>query len=509
MRLWVILQPVETILSRFGSDDLFYFTEVAKNVALGHGLTFDGIHPTTGVQPLWTLILLPFAKAFQNPETALKTILALASFISLITAFFFPLILNRALPKIGYKIGVIAGCVWMLHPKIMQVSFEGTEAALAALAWLSSIGAWLHTQKTQKYYLLGVVLGLGILARIDHLILALTLFIFPLSGLSKTIKKGLQMLPGIAILFGGWLFACWRTTGSISMDSGKVKRLHFLRSSGLEDGVSFFDSEFIFNLFKRSLHSVKVLLQADASVSITVVTLILFMLGTITFRTTIRGQNLKTILPTTTKTMARLYPVLLASALVFLAYSIYLPNMRSWYLIPLFVSATILLATIGYDLFLTEQGSSKPRLIPKTVAVLLILAAVHTEAINKPRKGVDPVFFDAINYVNKNVDAGTSIGAFNAGMVGAWLTPNYTVINLDGVVNHSAGNAISSRSLSTYIKEQGIEYLLDNKGSIEFFNKIGGANLMPRLELIQEFPVDGKQGMQLGLWKISEPLADN
>ena len=38
-------------------DDAFYYFGIARNVAHGHGSTFDGINPTNGYHPLWMLIV--------------------------------------------------------------------------------------------------------------------------------------------------------------------------------------------------------------------------------------------------------------------------------------------------------------------------------------------------------------------------------------------------------------------------------------------------------------------
>ncbi|MGZ4726103.1 MAG: hypothetical protein ACXWB2_00140, partial [Acidimicrobiales bacterium] len=38
-------------------DDAFYYFGIARNVAHGHGSTFDGIDPTNGYHPLWMLVL--------------------------------------------------------------------------------------------------------------------------------------------------------------------------------------------------------------------------------------------------------------------------------------------------------------------------------------------------------------------------------------------------------------------------------------------------------------------
>ena len=40
-------------------DDASYYFKIAENIALGRGMSFDSIHQTNGVHPLWLLIITP------------------------------------------------------------------------------------------------------------------------------------------------------------------------------------------------------------------------------------------------------------------------------------------------------------------------------------------------------------------------------------------------------------------------------------------------------------------
>ena len=58
-------------------DDTAYFYKIAWNVVHGKGLTFDGINPTNGFQPLWLYVLLPLAWIFRDasPENYFRAAL--------------------------------------------------------------------------------------------------------------------------------------------------------------------------------------------------------------------------------------------------------------------------------------------------------------------------------------------------------------------------------------------------------------------------------------------------
>ncbi|HMI30346.1 MAG TPA: hypothetical protein VK527_01310, partial [Candidatus Limnocylindrales bacterium] len=45
--------PAQLNPRRFPSDDSFFYLQVARNIAAGHGSTFNTVSPTNGYHPLW------------------------------------------------------------------------------------------------------------------------------------------------------------------------------------------------------------------------------------------------------------------------------------------------------------------------------------------------------------------------------------------------------------------------------------------------------------------------
>ena len=78
-------------LALFGSDNLllyamkddgFYFLAIARNIATGHGATFDRLGPTNGYHPLWTLLLTPiFWFPHASPYVPARIAIVLALFL--------------------------------------------------------------------------------------------------------------------------------------------------------------------------------------------------------------------------------------------------------------------------------------------------------------------------------------------------------------------------------------------------------------------------------------------
>jgi len=71
-----------------------------------------------------------------------------------------------------------------------------------------------------------------------------------------------------------------------------------------------------------------------------------------------------------------------------------------------------------------------------------------------------------IDEVNRRVPDGTRLGSWNAGLFGYFYARG-EVVNLDGLVNNAAYDAILGRSLGAYAARRRIDSLLDAGGAIE------------------------------------------
>ena len=56
-------------------DDAYYYFGIARNVADGHGSTFDGINSTNGYHPLWLALCVPVFAAGLDDLIAVRVLL--------------------------------------------------------------------------------------------------------------------------------------------------------------------------------------------------------------------------------------------------------------------------------------------------------------------------------------------------------------------------------------------------------------------------------------------------
>ncbi len=170
---FIIWTPLRALtMSNWLIDDSFIVARVARNIALGHGFSFDGTHPTTGVSMLWTY-LTSVPHLFFVKDAAFKATLILSTvFGSLCTvASFF----------IGEKLGgTRAGWIAFLLTSLMPVLFfnamNGMETSFFSLfvilALAAGSGTWTISMNPMRQGLwTGLFAGIAILTRADAIFL--------------------------------------------------------------------------------------------------------------------------------------------------------------------------------------------------------------------------------------------------------------------------------------------------------------------------------------------------
>src|SRR5690348_763846 len=60
LAMWLYFRAhiFQLVTMRLPDDALYYFA-IARNLAHGHGISFDSVHSTNGMHPLWLFVLAP------------------------------------------------------------------------------------------------------------------------------------------------------------------------------------------------------------------------------------------------------------------------------------------------------------------------------------------------------------------------------------------------------------------------------------------------------------------
>lgn len=165
---WRMLGPLEHTLF---SDDAFYYLCVGRNIAAGLGPTFDGVHPTTGFNPLWQAVVALVARGPFDPSTlpaavAAVNLACLAAAVTIIAVAFGR---RRLVPGVWTLVVLVA----FANPYVLKTSLNGMESGLVWLSWSLALVVLTRLLEGRtgaaNAAVAGAVAGVVVLARLDGL----------------------------------------------------------------------------------------------------------------------------------------------------------------------------------------------------------------------------------------------------------------------------------------------------------------------------------------------------
>ena len=183
-RLALAFRPDAQIAVRPYQEDAFYAFDCANHLAQGEGFSVDGVHPTNGIQPL-IVILYSLCFYFSGSDKWLGlrfTFIILAVLESLCVFFVYQVINQLKKKDVNYSIdpALTGAFVWAMVLSNLIFNGVGLETGLYAMMILLSVYVYsriLGLEKIKKkvlprhWFLLGAVLGITVLSRIDGIFL--------------------------------------------------------------------------------------------------------------------------------------------------------------------------------------------------------------------------------------------------------------------------------------------------------------------------------------------------
>lgn len=164
-----------TVIDWFTTDDAFYYFQVARNIASGNGITFDGLNRTNGFHPLWMAVCTPvFALAGVDKMLPLRIIVLLLGLLYAGSSVLIYRLTKRILTE---QIASLAAVVWAfsiyLHRAISIGGMESGINAFFLLLLLERVSAIndresLEAKDLKEIVWVGVIATLTILSRLDN-----------------------------------------------------------------------------------------------------------------------------------------------------------------------------------------------------------------------------------------------------------------------------------------------------------------------------------------------------
>ncbi len=195
--------------SPFFADDSFFYLQVGRNFALGHGSTFNRLMPTNGYHPLWMLLCAAVYRVFPGRIAGLHMIAALIVALNIVV-----LVLAT---KLLCRLQTPAWVAWtILIPFLfgLQLGTESSLSAAALAAMLLALYCFLDRPCWQTGFAFNILAALAVLSRLDSIFVIACIWIAILIWCiqekrahteTNALRIHLALIPVYALLWGAYL----------------------------------------------------------------------------------------------------------------------------------------------------------------------------------------------------------------------------------------------------------------------------------------------------------------
>lgn len=501
VRLAIAWQPLERLVTLVMPDDAFYYLQIARNIVGGHGVTFDGVEWTNGFHPLWMALLLPvYGIAGTHGPLGVHLALTLAIALDGITIW----LLARTVTRVtdAPSAGIAAACWYAFNPAVLTQVTNGLETSLNLLC-LAALFAWTiagrrRAELSARWWLgFGCVAGVAMLARSDNVVPVVV------AGLGLCCYPhrprrwpGLALAAGTsAVWLAPWLLWNWRTFGRVLQTSAGAFSV-VTRSNLAEQGhgmgtVVWYALRDTYVLFVRTIPLDLAGESKVIGVCIGAGVVALALGGYQSAGRSVRAFALPTV----------------ACVALVLANSLGRGTIKVWYVAPV---ALVVSYAVGTVWQLIAQGGASVRVRAGVGGLLALTAATGfvMNGVTITARGLYPwqaEMLAAGRWLADRTPPETVVGSFNAGIVG--YTAERTVVNLDGLVNTAAADAVAARALGPYLATRHVRLIADNAYTVfHDYRRFYGEDWSPTRQLVLEeefaLPRGAWAGQHVGVYRV-------
>ena len=509
--------PLEHFILR--GDDAFYYFQVAIN-HVRHGFwTFDGIHPTNGVQPLWAWLLtglahllswagvsepLSFARAFVG-LTALVYWGACLVLYSLVRE---RVSIGTGLAVAGASIlplGVVWGRVWGMETAVYLLIL------LLAMAYFHRV--FLVHPSVQTAAILGTWLGVCALARLNGGLFGACLVLYYLvrrDVMPRPRRFRFALIMGLSAgaILGSYLVWNLATTGHLLPISGAVKAVR-AADARAEYGVESIRNalSMVYYGWSAGLQWLATSRLADGYWIVGARLVTDGAVGVLAIGVALAASLGGPLLAGAPREWLRelrqrfgqlapfWYVALFAMVDAVVSMLVYPSEQYAatrWWLVPVelvlvVLAATLVVAAVSFLGRRWVPGRFHDRIVR---SVILLLVLLHSAQFVRFFWGGPFQYRDwnmswndeslrAAEWVNQELPGDAVVGAWNAGVLGFFS--QRPVVNLDGLINNfDLLPYLRERRVAEYIRREGITHLSDLE---PMFQRVGVGDALPLQEV--------------------------
>jgi hypothetical protein len=434
---------MERVLTVVPDDAAYYFT-IAENASGGEGLTFDRIDRSNGFQPLWLAVLVPVYRAYQgSPETMCRVVLVLQLVVLSVAALLLAATLARFFSRRTVLVSLLLFLFFVFVPAANGMESAVLVLFLALVFHEGSRAEVFRRHDPKRELVLGILLGLVVLSRLDMVFLPLAVvaasFGSALGGRDERRARFVRTLcigAGVAAVVLPYLVYNEASFGAVMPISGLLKS-SFPRFSPPAYALS--------TLGKRGLAGL--LLAAGYAA---------YALAR--FRSGRSGADSLRYYRSAMTVMACAILLHFIHALLFMKWAVF-----SWHYVPyVFFGAVAICEPV--ERFLAPAVSKRSRAAYRiAVAAIVALGCVATfRALSRPLEGDWRLAaYAAARWARENTDTDAVFAMKDAGNF-AYFSGR-RVVNLDGVVNNLEYQAaLREKNLRAYLAIRGVGFIVQH-----------------------------------------------
>lgn len=384
-------------------DDAFYYFQIGRQLAHGHGSTFNGIDSTNGYHPLWQLICaVPFLVGLAG-LAAVRALLVFQLGLWAVTLCVVAGIIGDAIDgwrtvdqdkrrRCTVTVAVLLVLVGG-NPAVLKIFVNGLESGIVALAYAGMLA--LAMRRRSSPAVLAALLVVAFLGRTDAIFVIGCLFLWTLCF--DRVRESLIAFVPVAIVVPAYLAFNWVAFGEPLQVSGVVKRLPLTAG-----------------------RAITLLVVAALAVA---VAWGLRRLGSSRFGRT-------TAFLSTTGWFAAACVLLIGYYRV-LSVEVYL-----WYYAPVALYLLVVLLLVAADFAAAAVAERQSLTAVQAILIIpFVVAAVFAtgQLLDPQLRSLQEGDRAAALWVRHNTPPGTVLASWDAGVIGYFS--DRPVVNLDGVVN--------------------------------------------------------------------------
>lgn len=436
------------------TEDGFYSLSVARNLALGHGLTIDGTHLTNGFQPLVTVVESLAFLPSSSRASGVRLVLLFSWLVLLATCVVVALIArDLATSPRARLLAPWLAVVALLSGRYVLYAFNGLETGAELLA----VGLlWLLYQRrgvtsTGTALAMGAGLGALVLVRVDGIALvavvcgAILLARRDATGVRWSLTVGLTAL---VVSLPWWLYNVVEfghvlpTSGQAEQSIGLVRsRLGSLLIGAAQDVIPWG-------------YSARTQTVAFSIVEVVVVAVVVWL-----YRTRVPVTYEDGGAESGRVERGWRFATLLAVSVALLALFYFIETNAVWFYGRYLAPAVVFSAVVGAVAVANRRWGGDV-LVGGLATLALIIGVAFT--FHFDTNATSPYYRNQLALIKNLVPASATVAAGQTGTIGFFRSH---VVNLDGKVN---AQALSHQgNIPLYLQELGVQWLCDQPDYIE------------------------------------------